>query len=66
MQKDEEFQDNLKEELYDRIAEYIPDLKANYGITDEELDILLDGYVRGYFGLPPNTPRWIKELFNLT
>ncbi|UCE38558.1 MAG: FecR domain-containing protein [Thermoplasmata archaeon] len=61
-QKDEEFRGNVKEELYRRIEPYIPKLKEQYGMTDEELDVLIDGYLKGYFDLPPDTPDWIREI----
>lgn len=65
-QKDEEFRENVKEKLYRRIEPYIPELKERYGVTDEELDVLLDGYIRGYFDLPPETPDWIREIIELS
>lgn len=65
-QKDKELQTNLKAELYSRIEPYIPQLKEEYGITDEELDVLIEGYVLGYLDLPPDTPQWIKDLFTLS
>ncbi|HEC76512.1 MAG TPA: hypothetical protein ENI33_04560 [Thermoplasmatales archaeon] len=65
-QKDEDFMENVKEELYKRIEPYIPELKERYGVTDEELEVLLDGYVRGYFDLPPETPDWIREIIELS
>jgi hypothetical protein len=61
--KDEQFVDDLKAELYARIEEYIPDLKAEYGINDEEIDILLEGYILGHIGVPEDAPEWVKELF---
>lgn len=64
--KDDQFINDVKQELYTRIEEYIPDLKAEYGITDEELDALLEGYILGYFDLPEDTPDWIRELFELS
>jgi hypothetical protein len=63
---DEQFVSDLKQELYERIEEYIPELKAEYGITDEELDVLLIGYILGYFDLPDDSPEWIKELFEFS
>ena len=65
-QKDKELQANLKAELYRRIEQYIPQLKEEYGITDEELDVLIEGYILGYLDLPPDTPQWIKDLFTLS
>jgi hypothetical protein len=65
-QKDEAFREGVKEMLYKRIEPYIPELKKRYGVTDEELDVLLEGYIRGYFDLPPETPDWIRELIELS
>ena len=64
--KDQDFVDDLKQELYARIEQYIPELKAEYGINDEELDTLLEGYIRGYYDVPADAPDWIKELFKFT
>jgi hypothetical protein len=63
--KDEQFVEDLKAELYARIEEYIPELKAEYGINDEEIDILLEGYILGYIDVPEDSPEWVKELFEL-
>jgi hypothetical protein len=60
---DDQFVEDLKQELYTRIEEYIPDLKAEFGINDEEIDALLEGYILGHWVLPEDTPEWIKELF---
>ena len=60
---DEQFVDDLKDELYSRIEEYIPDLKAVYGISDSELDTLLEGFILGILEIPDDSPEWIKELF---
>jgi len=57
---------NVKDALYDRIEQYIPELKELYGITDEELDFLIDGYLLGYYDLPSETPDWIREIIELT
>ena len=56
----------VKGDLYDRLEPYIPDLKELYGVTDEELDVLIDGYLLGYFDLPADTPDWIREIIELT
>jgi hypothetical protein len=55
----------IKKDLYDRIEEYIPELKEIYGITDEELDVLIDGYLLGYYDLPPETPEWVREIIEI-
>lgn len=65
-QKDKENIKNVKEDLYRRIDPYIPELKERYGVTDEELDVLIDGYLRGYYDLPPETPDWIREIIELS
>jgi predicted DNA binding protein len=64
--KDEDAIKKVKEELYERIRPYIPLLKARFGVTDEELEVLIDGYVRGYFDLPPDTPGWIRDIIELS
>jgi len=61
-----DFSFNVKEELYNRLDPYIPTLKEKYGVTDEELDVLLDGYLLGYYDLPPETPDWIREIIELS
>lgn len=61
-EKDKELKENLKDELYKRIGPYIPELKERYGMTDEELDVLIDGYLNGYLDLPPDTPDWLREI----
>lgn len=66
LNKDEQFVTDVKEELYSRIEPYIPELKALYGVTDEELEILIDGYLRGDFELPPQTPDQIREIIELS
>ena len=64
--KDEEFRNDVKEELYSRIELYIPELKERYGVTDEELEVLIDGYLEGLFDLPPETPDWIREIIEMS
>lgn len=64
--KDEQFRNDVKEELYSRIEQYIPELKERYGVTDEELEALLEGYLLGYYDLPPETPDWIREIIELS
>lgn len=64
--KDETFREALKETLYSRISSYLPEIRETYGIniTDEEIDILIDGYIRGEFVLPPGIPNsLIEEIF---
>jgi len=63
--EDAEFYEQLKTELYNRIEEYIPELKKRYGMTDKELDVLIDGYLKGYFDLPPETPEWIRDIIEI-
>ena len=64
--QDDQFRGDVKEELYSRIEQYIPELKELYGISDEELDALLDGYLLGYYALPPETPDWIRDIIELS
>jgi hypothetical protein len=66
LHEDEEFLEQVKAELYNRIAEYIPEIKEKTGITDEELDTLLEGYLLGYIDLPEDTPQWIRDLIELS
>lgn len=66
LQEDEQFMADVKAELYRRIEPYIPELKETYGVTDEELDVLLDGYLEGQFDLPPETPQWIRDIIELS
>jgi len=63
--EDAKFYEQLKTELYNRIEEYIPELKERYGMTDEELDVLIDGYLKGHFDLPPETPEWIRDIIEI-
>jgi len=64
--EDEQLRNDIKNEIYSRIEPYIPELKELYGVTDEELEVLIDGYVQGYFDLPPETPDWIRDLIELS
>ena len=66
LQKDEEFRADLREELYSRIEPFIPELKETFGMTDEELDVLIDGYLSGYFEIPSDAPDWAKKLFEFS
>ncbi|UCF49387.1 MAG: FecR domain-containing protein [Thermoplasmatales archaeon] len=63
---DDQFVEDLKDEFYDRIDDYISQIKAEYGISDQELDALIEGYILGYFDLPADTPKWIRELFEFS
>lgn len=61
--KDQQFVDDLKAELYLRINDYIPEIKAEFNISDNEIDALLEGYILGYIEIPSDAPGWIKDLF---
>ena len=37
-----------------------------FGITDEELEVLIDGYLDGYYDLPSDTPEWVREIIEVT
>lgn len=63
---DDQFVNDLKDEFYIRIEDYISELKAEYGISNQELDALIEGYILGYFDLPADTPDWIRELFEFS
>jgi len=65
-QKDETLRENVKEDLVARLDPYIPELKKQYGVTDQELDVLIDGYIKGYFDLPFDTPGWIRDIIELS
>lgn len=64
--KDQQFVDDLKAELYSRINDYIIEIQAEFNISDDEIDALLEGYILGYIELPDDTPEWIKELFEFS
>jgi hypothetical protein len=66
LEEDQEFFNQIKGELYNRISQYIPELKETYGITDEELDALLEGYILGIIDLPPETPDWVRDIIELS
>ena len=66
LKKDGEFIEEVSGDLYERIENYIPELKQKFGITDEELDALIEGYLNGYYDLPPDTPEWIRDIIELT
>jgi hypothetical protein len=63
---DDQFVEDLKDEFYDRLGDYESEVKAEYGISDQELDALIEGYILGYFDLPADTPKWIRELFEFS
>jgi len=62
---DETFTEDLKAIIYENIEPYMDDLKNRIGMTDEEIEILIEGYIRGDFAIPPETPEEYKELFEL-
>ena len=64
--KDEQFRIDLKEELYSRIEPFKLELMGQYNLTEQELEVLIDGYIMGYFDLPPDTPEWARELLELS
>ena len=64
--KDEGFKTDVKADLYKRIDPYIDDIKERWDVTDDELDVLLTGYVNGNFDLPPDTPSWIVDLMKFS
>lgn len=64
--KDESFKEDLKNKLYEKIEPYIEDLKNEFGMTDKEIEILIDGYIEGEFSIPPETPEKYKKLFDLS
>jgi len=64
--EDNIFKDSLKEIIYKKIEPYIDDLKSLYGMTDEEIEVLIVGFINGDFSIPPETPEKFKELFDLS
>jgi hypothetical protein len=66
LQKDDEFRGNIRTELYSRIEPFIPELKETYGVTDEELAVLIDSYLSGDFEIPSDAPDWAKKLFEFS
>jgi hypothetical protein len=57
-----------KAELYKKIEQYIPQIKERYGITDEEIDALIEGYLRGHYkdyDVPDTVPDWILNLLDI-
>lgn len=63
---DDQFVEDLKDEFYDRLEDYISEVMAEYGISYQELDALIEGYILGYFDLPADTPNWIRDLFEFS
>ena len=66
--KDEEMIQEEKIDLYEKIEPYIPELKQRYGITDQEIDVIIEGYIRGYYKdheFPEGIPDWIMELIEI-
>jgi cytoskeletal protein RodZ len=66
IQKDEEFRENLRQELYNRIGPFIAEIKEKYGVKDEEVEALVDGYLSGKFVIPSDAPDWAKKLFEFS
>ena len=64
--EDENFKEILKEDLYARIDPYKSEI-YELGITDDEIEILIDGFIRGDFVIPPEVPEeWIEEIFGVS
>jgi len=68
LMKDTEFIDDIKATLKARIEPYLDEVRAlvDEPIPDDEIDHLIDMYVRGDFSIPPETPDHIKEIFDLS
>ena len=63
--EDENFKEILKEDLYARIDPYKSEI-YELGITEDEIEILIDGFIAWDFVIPPEVPEeWIKEIFGL-
>lgn len=65
-QMDEQMREKEKSALYKRIEPYLSQLKQNYGVDDQELEVLIDGYLSGEFVLPPDTPDWIRDIIEVS
>ena len=65
IQKDNDFIEEVKADLWERILPYLDELKEKFGITEEELKALIEGYLLGYYDLPPETPDWIRDIIEL-
>lgn len=63
---DESFIDDLKDIIYERLDPYISDLKTLYGMSDEEIEVLVEGFIRGELPIPDNLPEKYKEIFDLS
>jgi hypothetical protein len=65
-EKDEEFIEYLKGEVYTRIEPFLQEVRDKFnGPNDEELEALIDAYVRGYYKLPDDAPVWAIKLFEI-
>lgn len=65
LEKDDVFINDVKGDLWERILPYIDELKEKFGISEEELRALIEGYLLGYYDLPPETPDWVREIIEL-
>ena len=61
--KDEQFRGDLKAIIYERIGPYMDYLKDDVGMSDLEIEVLIDGFINGDFPIPPETPEEYKQLF---
>ena len=64
--KDDGFMTDVHSDLLARLGPYIPELKEKFGISDEELSDLLEGYIQGYYDIPPETPDWVRDIIELS
>lgn len=67
-EKDEKMIQDEKDELYKKLAPYLSEAKDRYGITDEEIDALIEAYLRGYYDdydIPDYVPDWVLDLIGL-
>jgi hypothetical protein len=64
--KDDSFVGELKTVIYSRLEPYIDELKSLYGMTNEEIEVLIEGFIRGDFSIPAETPEEYKILFDLS
>ena len=66
LQEDEDIRNSIREEIYERVDPFLSELKELYGMTDEELEALIEGYILGYWTLPDDSPQWARDLFEFT
>lgn len=66
--KDDKFKADLEEILRAKIEPHLKDVEALLGwpIPEDELDILVKGFIKGDIVIPADTPDHLKEIFDLS